>query len=159
MASPEQVKHYLAHWFQLGKRVLTSHQQDLIHPETIIQGECFSAEFEESWNNVIALNAGDSYLEGTTERIQDLLENEWEITSCARCTMPIAMRYRGTATPGCPCGDLPSWPNMEIPLPRSPVKNSPILSDICRRVLSKEQCIHPLSVKEGDAPSLSRRMY
>ncbi len=136
MASHEQVREYLAYWFQLGKRVVIQNGQDYVLPQPVIRGDRYSPEFEACWEKIISAAAGDCYLEGTEERISDLLTNEWEITSCARCTMPLAMRYHGMPCSSCPCSDLHGWPNTEVPLPRSPINSNNVLSNIYQRVFT-----------------------
>ncbi len=34
--------------------------------------------------------------------------------------MPIALKIAGICPNNCPCADLPTWPQLELPLPRSP---------------------------------------
>ena len=49
MASSEQVKQYLAHWFQLGKGVVCPKRQERIYPQVIFKEHHYSTEFEECW--------------------------------------------------------------------------------------------------------------
>lgn len=134
MASAQQVKQYLAHWFQLGKCVWVRNGQEAIRPSSVLQGNRYSPEFEACWQRLLDPQSGDCYLEGTEQTIQELLSPEWTVMSCARCTMPIPMQERGTGALVCPCNDLPSWPNFDVPLPRLPVNNAHHLRNICERV-------------------------
>ncbi|MGB5594699.1 MAG: hypothetical protein WBM62_11790, partial [Crocosphaera sp.] len=78
MASQEQVKKYLAHWFQLGKGVIFPKRQETICPQVIFKGHNYSAEFEQCWQKILLTDA-DCYLEGTEQTIQQLLSPAWEI--------------------------------------------------------------------------------
>lgn len=89
MASAEEVRRYLAYWFQLGKRVKIHNRQDSLLPQPVIEGESFSQAFEECWQQITSQNAGEYYLEGTEETIAKLLTPEWVMTGCARCNMPV----------------------------------------------------------------------
>ena len=44
----------------------------------------------------------------------------WEIMHCARCEMPIPIPTAGINDDTCPCSDLPSWPNLDLPHPHVP---------------------------------------
>lgn len=142
MASEEQVKQYIAYWFQLGKRVLIHNGREALLPQKVIQGDRYSDEFEECWQRIIAANAGDCNLEGTQETIAQLLTPAWDLNSCARCAMPIPMRNVGLPPNDCPCSDLPTWPNLETPLPRSPVDTQVHLNDLISRLLKKDRNVH-----------------
>ena len=138
MASQDQVKQYIAHWFQLGKKVLLRNgQQVLLPPKSIVQGDRYSKEFEQSWQIILSPDSGDCYLEGTRQTIKELLSSAWDIVPCARCQMPVALIANGIQEHSCPCSELSNWPNTELPKPRSPLNNSTHLKKICRR-LNKE---------------------
>ncbi|CBN57131.1 MULTISPECIES: hypothetical protein [Kamptonema] len=137
MASQNQVRKYLAYWFQLGKKVLIHNGSETLLPKSVIAGDRYSKEFEDCWQKIISSEAGDCYLEGTRETIAELLTPAWEIDPCARCAMPIPLRHQGMPPDCCPCFDLPSWPDNEIPKPRSPVSNQAQLSDIRNRLFNK----------------------
>jgi hypothetical protein len=139
MASEQQVKQYIAYWFQLGKRVLIRNGREALLPQRVIQGDRYSDEFEECWQRIIAANAGDCHLEGTQETIAELLTPVWDLNSCARCSMPIPVRNLGLPPNSCPCSDLPSWPNLEVPLPRSPVDTQVHLNHLISRLLKKQK--------------------
>ncbi|MGK7921993.1 MAG: hypothetical protein AB4080_18515 [Trichodesmium sp.] len=136
MASRSQVRKYIAYWFQLGKKVLIRNSQEAIRPQVVILGDRYSKEFEECWRQILSVESGDCYLEGTNQTIQELLSPEWDIDSCARCSMPIPFHVKGMPPECCPCFDLPSWPDTETPLPRSPICSQSHLVSICKRLLS-----------------------
>ena len=138
MASPQQVKKYLAVWFQLGKRVAIASGQSYLCPRSIYEGERYSLEFEDVWQQILQVPA-TSYLEGTHQTIQELLSPAWEIGSCARCGLFLPMSHLGGCDAAiCPCHDLPSWPNIHLPLPRPPIDTANYLSRICERLQSAE---------------------
>ena len=136
MASEQQVKYYLAYWFQLGKKLLSSKTQESILPKTQLTVDRLSPEFEACWEQIIA-KGGDYYLEGTATTIADLLSSAWDITPCARCEMPVPMIHLGAKSLDCPCSDLETWPNSEIPQPRTSVNSVVHLKNIRSRLNSK----------------------
>ncbi|OZH54399.1 hypothetical protein AFK68_11205 [Hydrocoleum sp. CS-953] len=139
MASRSQVRKYIAYWFQLGKKVLIRNGQEAIRPQVVISGDRYSEEFEECWQKILSVESGDCYLEGTDQTIKELLSPEWDISPCARCLMPIPFHVKGMPPECCPCFDLPSWPDTETPLPRSPICSKSHLLSICERLLSVNQ--------------------
>lgn len=144
MATEEQVKRYLAHWFQLGKKVLLHNGQEELLPKPIFLGNSYSYQFENCWQRITAPHSGDCYLEGTNQTIQELLSSAWDIIECARCQMLIPISNSGNQGTNCPCFDLPTWPNTELPLPHFPVDNRKYLSDICQRLRCGEK-LPPIS--------------
>ncbi|MBF2025445.1 MAG: hypothetical protein IGS48_01585 [Oscillatoriales cyanobacterium C42_A2020_001] len=135
MASEQQVRQYLAYWFQLGKGVVVRGDREALLPRPVIQGNRYSPEFEASWQRILADGAGNCYLDGTHQTIAELLTPFWEINPCARCSMPVPFRSPGLpAEPECPCSDISDWPNTEIPQPRSPVDTQSQLSLIRDRL-------------------------
>ncbi|MGF1481612.1 MAG: hypothetical protein ACFB4I_19365 [Cyanophyceae cyanobacterium] len=134
MAAEQDVKKYLAHWFQLGKKVSLQNGKETLSPQSVIQGDRYSAEFEQCWQRVLDADSKDCYLEGTDQTIQELLSDQWDINSCARCSMPIPMKTMGMPPLDCPCSDLNNWPNTELPAPRSPVDSSARLNTIRQRL-------------------------
>ena len=138
MASNEQVKRYLAHWFQLGKCVICPKQQETIRPQAIFRGDCYSAEFEKCWEKILHTDA-DCYLEGTEQTIQQLLSPAWEIIECPRCDLPIPMTVAGVSSPVCTCFDLSGWPNDELPSPRVPANTTTHLHRLRQRLQDKDQ--------------------
>jgi hypothetical protein len=134
MASPDQVKQYLAYWFQLGKRLVLAHGQTVL-PQPIIEGNRYSDEFEACWQQVMAVNGRNAYLEGTIQTVQELLSDSWDVMDCARCGMPVPMISFGVQTGPCPCFDLPNWPNQDLPQPRMPIDSRKQLDQIRQRLL------------------------
>ncbi|MFN6565816.1 hypothetical protein [Dendronalium sp. ChiSLP03b] len=136
MATQQEVKKYLAYWFQLGKKVVTGNGKASFLPQPVLKGDRYSEEFEACWQKILSPEAGDCYLEGTHETIAQLLTPTWELAPCSRCNMPVAMRNVGMPTLLCPCNDIPTWPNSELPAPRSPVNTQEQLIAIRDRLLS-----------------------
>lgn len=134
MASYNQVKQYLAYWLQLGKQVVLYNGDQKQLPQPLFEGNRYSSEFEKCWQEILSPESGDCYLEGTDVPISELLSSNWEIEECARCTMPVPFRTRGMPTSCCPCFDLPSWPNSEMPQPRLPADTKKHLLDLCSRL-------------------------
>jgi hypothetical protein len=139
MASQQQVRQYLAYWFQLGKRLILNHGAATMLPQPVIRGDRYSAEFEECWQRVTASDARDCYLEGTSQTIAELLSDTWEVSPCARCEMPVPVPNLGLQPLSCPCSDLPLWPNSDVPQPRSPVSDQTQLTQIRDRLLQMGQ--------------------
>lgn len=139
MASVEEVRQYLAYWFQLGKRVLTRNGQESLLPQPVIEGDRYSQAFEDCWQKIISLDAGDCYIEGTAETIAELLTPGWVVSPCSRCDMPIPVHSVGMPPLSCPCTDLSNWPNTELPAPRSPVNSQAQLGVIRERLLKNGQ--------------------
>ena len=119
MASIEQVKRYLAYWFQAGKPLISPRHNQRILPQSILAGDHYSPEFESCFRTLLLPPYRDSYLEGTVQTLNELLSSRWELIDCSRCSMPIPIDELGLVT-GCSCADLPAWPNTEIPQPRCP---------------------------------------
>jgi hypothetical protein len=121
MAEQQQVKRYLAHWFQTGKAVIESKKGDKILPSIIIEGDRYSSEFEICWQKLLTQEHQDSYLEGTSQTIKQLLSPQWEIIACARCQMPVPICSSAVHCSSCPCFDLDLWPNNDLPSPHAPI--------------------------------------
>ena len=134
MAEVEEIKCYIAHWFQLGKKVYSSKGQELLLPKSVIEGGKYSEEFEDCWKYILSPESGDCYLEGTEQTVTELLSSEWEVIPCSLCEMPIPVRIAGKGQVSCPCNDLPGWPNLDLPLPRSPINNGESLNQIQERL-------------------------
>ncbi|WP_392530510.1 hypothetical protein [Nostoc sp. C117] len=136
MATKQQVKGYLAYWFQLGKKVIAKNGKASILPQSVLDGDRYSEEFEECWEKILSPESGDCYLEGTQETIAELLTSAWDMQPCCRCMMPVAARNVGMPALLCPCNNLPNWPNTELPAPREPVNTQEQLKTISDRVLN-----------------------
>lgn len=134
MASEQQVKRYLAYWFQLGKKVMIRNGDAAVLPPSVVAGDRYSDEFEAVWQQIISPESGDCYLEGTQQTIAELLSPRWEIEPCVRCDMPVPLIKIGLPPELCPCNDLPSWPNTEIPKPREPISSQDRLKQIRDRL-------------------------
>jgi len=131
MATPQDVRQYLAYWFQAGKRIIANGTPHC--PASVIAGDRYSDDFEQTWQ--MALSQKEScYLDGTDQTIADLLGDSWDIASCARCSMPVPIVAVGISALECPCNDLPTWPNFELPQPRSPVSSTDQLNRLRDRL-------------------------
>ncbi|OLP19568.1 hypothetical protein BST81_04705 [Leptolyngbya sp. 'hensonii'] len=150
MASEHQVRQYLAYWFQLGKKLLIHNGRTVVLPQPVIEGDRYSRQFEDCWQQVKAVDAGDCYLEGTTYTISELLTPAWDISSCARCSMPVPMVNAAVASLECPCIDIPTWPNLDAPLPRSPISTQAKLVEIRDRLRKITTHIHPETEPKSD---------
>ncbi|MEM0980783.1 MAG: hypothetical protein AAGH78_10970 [Cyanobacteria bacterium P01_H01_bin.58] len=133
MASVNEVRTYLAYWFQLGKPVIFHRQQSECLPNPIFQGNRFSTAFEQCWQRILN-DAANCHLRGTNQTVADLLAADWDIVGCARCDMPIPMPIDAVSGSPCPCYDLPSWPNDEMPQPRMAVDTHNHLSRLRDRL-------------------------
>jgi hypothetical protein len=136
MATEQDVKTYLAYWFQLGKKVIVGNGRASLLPEPVLKGDRYSHEFESCWQEIHS-QAAECYLEGTDESIGELLTPAWEMLPCGRCNMPIAIKNLGMPALFCPCNTLPTWPNTELPLPRSPISTQEQLKIIRDRLGQK----------------------
>lgn len=143
MATKQEVKGYLAYWFQLGKKVMASNGKTSFLPQQVLKGDRYSQEFEECWQMILSPETGDCYLEGTHETIAELLTPAWEMLPCGRCAMPVPIRSVGMPALLCPCNNLPNWPNTELPPPRSPVSTPEQLTVICDRLIDNLPLISP----------------
>lgn len=74
MASNDQVKNYLAYWFQLGKKIAI-HRGEAIRPGSAIYSAIYSDRYSTSLkfagNQVQSFNLGDCHLEGTGQSIAE----------------------------------------------------------------------------------------
>jgi hypothetical protein len=138
MASEQQVKRYLAYWFQLGKKVVINNGRSALLPKPVMIGNIYSDEFERIWQEILSPESGDCYLEATNETIAELLTPQWDIDPCTRCDMPVPIFKVGMPPELCPCNDLPTWPNTELPAPREPISSQTRLGEIRER-LDKSQ--------------------
>ncbi|QUY44722.1 hypothetical protein [Acaryochloris marina] len=134
MASQQQVKDYLASWLQLGKPIRVGLQQEPHSISRVVLGEHYSPEFESLWRYIQSTESGECCLDGVVPTVEDLLTDQWEITDCSRCQMPVSLPVAGIASPECPCHDLSNWPNNELPQPRTPVDSAGHLRSIYHRL-------------------------
>lgn len=154
MAEAKDVQQYLAYWFQAGKNVMLDGGCKAYRPSTVIQGDRYSDEFLKCWNYLLSKNSGDCFLEGTHQTVQELLSSSWDITSCARCEMPVPMVAIGVNPLGCPCNDLPTWPNSDVPQPRSPISSRDRLFQIHNR-LTQHDAAEDNDSHDSDCPQTS----
>ncbi|NJM18455.1 MAG: hypothetical protein HC836_20225 [Richelia sp. RM2_1_2] len=138
MASKTEVKKYLAYWFQLGKKVFINNGAASLQPHVVVDGESYSDDFEQCWEKVISSKSGECYLEGTQQTIAELLSPEWDMVACSRCDMPVPLRNLGMPPLLCPCNDILTWPNAELPQPREPVQSQKQLTQIRDRLLHNQ---------------------
>jgi hypothetical protein len=139
MASSEKVKLYLACWFQLGKKLIFDNGREILFANPVVKGNRYSDGFEACWQQVMTKEGKNCYLDGTETTIDALLSPAWDIAACARCQMPIPTRELRVQDSSCPCVDLPSWPNLELPLPHAPVNSNSRLHSISDRLRLKSQ--------------------
>jgi len=137
MASTTEVKTYLAHWFQLGKKLVWRNGKAELLPTKIINGDRFSTEFEECWSKIMSVEGKDCYLVGGEATIHELLTSAWTINQCAVCAMPVPKIERGIQSLDCACSDIENWPNTELPAPRSPISSQGQLNSISQRLKGK----------------------
>ena len=137
MASATEVRAYLAHWFQLGKKLVWKNGAAELLPPKIIQGDRFTPEFEACWQKIMSVEGRDCYLIGAETTIQELLTSAWTIDRCAVCAMPVPTVETGIQPLNCTCSDLNNWPNNELPAPRSPIASQTRLSSISDRLKTK----------------------
>lgn len=133
MASAQQVQSFLAYWFQLGKPVVLQHREVQMLPTPVFEDGVLSSAFQDCWQQIME-RPEKCFLRGTDESIAELLSEEWDIEACARCTMPLPLPVRGVKSSACPCIDLPSWPNEEVPPPRSAICTNTRLDNIRQRL-------------------------
>ncbi|HSM83876.1 MAG TPA: hypothetical protein VLS96_19455 [Nodosilinea sp.] len=134
MASQDQVRNFLAHWFQLGKPVVLAEERGECLPDPIFQQGKYSRSFEDCWHRIMVTSGQDCYLKGTTQSIAAMLSPAWDMTPCARCDMPVAVPSLGQMVYPCPCNDLAGWPNTEMPMPRAAVDNRHHLTALRQRL-------------------------
>ncbi len=135
MAAEEQVRAYLACWFQLNRSLVIHPQGQTFCPQPVISGSHYSQAFETVWHIIKSKQGQDCYLEGTNQTLNELMTGTWDFIPCARCTLPIPVPQAQQQTWDCPCAEILSWPNLELPLPRPPQNGQENLDQICLRVL------------------------
>ena len=138
MASQQQVKQYIAYWFLVGKTVYINNGQQVRKPQSVIQQNQFSSEFEACWQEILSPESGHCYLQGTDQTVEELLSPDWDVEPCARCEMPIPLKNSGVKTGACPCVDVENWPNDELPKPHLPVNNQQHLGGISNRLQGED---------------------
>ena len=139
MASVDQVRRYLALWLQLDRKVYIHNGDRTLSPRPVIAGNRYSQAFEDCWQILLSEESGECYLEDTDQTIAELLTPQWEIILCYRCAMPIPMPISSMESHPCPCVNFPSWPNFDLPQPRSPVDDRAVLSTIKQKLLKASE--------------------
>lgn len=134
MASAQQVREYLAHWFQLGKPMVLGHAGQEILPTPIFSQGTYSQSFESCWQQVLERCGEGCYIKGTNVTVAMMLTSAWEVSQCSRCPMPVLMPATGISNELCPCHDIPTWPNSELPAPRMPADNTAQLGSLRGRL-------------------------
>lgn len=134
MATQEQVRSFLAHWFQLGKPVVLADNDKECLPCPVYYKNSYSQSFEDCWQQIMSTEGEGCYLKGTTQTVADMMSTGWDITSCARCDMPVAVPSVGMMKSPCPCFDLHTWPNYDVPTPRMAIDDGHHLGEIQRRL-------------------------
>jgi hypothetical protein len=138
MAYPEQVKRYIASWLQLGRKISIDNSSGTVtlSASKVVEGDKYTPEFESIWQQVSGLNSQNSYLEGTNEPISQLISPSWEIVPCSICNMLVATPQVGIKHSCCPCHDLPSWPDNNVPVPTGGINSQVALQQIRDRLLA-----------------------
>ncbi len=134
MASEAQVRDFLAHWFQLGKPVVLPGDRGDYLPCPVFSQGGYSQDFENCWDQIMVTQGKDCYLKGTIQTIAAMLSPAWDVKDCARCTMPVSIPTLGLSSFPCPCHDLLTWPNQDIPVPRGAVDDQRQLSQVRQRL-------------------------
>lgn len=136
MASAHLVKEYLAHWFQLGKPMVFGHENREVLPAPIFHQGSYSLAFESCWQQILERCGEGCHIKGTSVTVAMMLTSSWEVGQCPRCPMPIVMPTAGIKNDLCPCHDIPTWPNSELPAPRMGVDSGERLSNLRGRLQS-----------------------
>lgn len=140
MAAKETVKAYLAHWMQLGKKLVIQGADLPIVIAKVIDGELYSQEFEQLWDQISSAGAKPAHLEHTDQTISELLSPHWEMIDCARCELLIPCVTSGPRQiEDCPCNNLSSWPNLTTIAPRIPIITARHLTGISDRLNLRNQ--------------------
>ena len=129
MATSQEIKSFIAKWLQLGKSVEHVDGVHRFKPSRILGYQGYSQEFEDWWQN-FENDAQHWTLSGTDQPLSALYSPHWEITHCARCEMPVPLQVAGVNDFACPCSDLPTWPNTELPHPHTPSESASKLRQI-----------------------------
>lgn len=136
MATHQEIRHYLTHWFQLGKRIIINGTPHTIAPT--LNTDRPSAEFEILWQEILA-NPHLAYLEDSEIDLAQLLTGTWEIVDCARCEMPIPLKIAGIIDNHCICQNMDTWPNSDTLEPHNPINTTQHLQQLRQRLTSSSQ--------------------
>lgn len=149
MASQQQIKQYLAYWVQLGKGVVIGDRPPA-YCKTVSASEAYSPTFELLWQKVESCHGQQCHITGTEQELAELFSERWQVTACYRCELLIPQKVRGIHSEACPCSDLDSWPNLEIPKPRLPLSSNGHLAKICQRLTELAHAPKPMPLLPGD---------
>ncbi|MDB9495349.1 hypothetical protein PN441_00210 [Spirulina major CS-329] len=133
MASPQQIKQYLAYWVQLGKGIVIGDRPPM-YCKTVLAKENYCNEFESIWQQVEACHGEGCHITGTDQELAELFSEQWNVTACYRCELLVPQKVRGMPATTCPCADIDTWPNLEIPKPRLPLSSNGHLAKISHRL-------------------------
>jgi hypothetical protein len=136
MATHQEIRHYLTHWFQLGKRIIINSTPRTIAPT--LNTDRPSAEFETLWQEILA-NPHLAYLEDSEIDLAQLLTGTWEIIDCARCEMPVPLKIAGIIDNHCICQNMDTWPNSDTLEPHNPINTTQQLQQLRQRLTSSSQ--------------------
>lgn len=149
MATPTEVQHLLACWFQLGKPVVIGRTGERLCPQPVLQGGLYSSAFEASWRRCVEAGLSNCWLENTELTLEDLCQNDWEVVPCARCGMPEALPIGHLPPLACACSDMTDWPTDQLPPPHSPLDVERSQDCLRHRLLQLEQTY---LAEEADPP-------
>ena len=133
MATSQEIKGFIAQWLQLGKSVEHVDGEKQFKPPRVLGYQGYSQEFEDWWTCFEA-DAHHWTLSGMNQPLSELYSPNFEISACARCDMPIPLSMSVVKDISCPCHDLPTWPNTDLPQPRTPKDSTSKLRQIYSRL-------------------------
>jgi hypothetical protein len=139
VATPAEVQHLLACWFQLGKPVLIGRTGEQICPQPVLQEGWYSRAFEESWQLFVDAGLDQCWLANTDLTLAKMCQEGWEIVPCARCGMPEALPVGQISPLSCACSDMANWPTDQLPPPHSPLDVERSQDCLRNRLLQLEQ--------------------
>jgi hypothetical protein len=131
MATHQELRHYLTHWFQLGKPLILNGTPDLITPT--LNTDRPSPEFEALWQQILE-TPHLAHLQGSDRTLAELLTGTWDIIDCARCDMPVPLKTIGNIDNHCICDDMTTWPNSDTLAPHSPINTTDRLQQLSRNL-------------------------
>ena len=132
MATHQEIRQYLTHWFQLGKPLILNGTPHTITPT--LNTDRPSPEFETLWQQILK-TPHLAHLEGSEIDLAQLLSGTWDIIDCARCEMPIPLKIAGIIDNHCICQDMTTWPNNDTLQPHSPIDTTDKLQQLRDRLI------------------------
>lgn len=138
MATEEEVKSYLAYWFQVGKNVEigTNREKKNVNKIFSLSSNEYSQEFNSLWEKIVE-EADTSFLEDTSFSIKKLLSSEIEIVACSVCNAIVASGIFFTNN-SCICSNIPLWPNLDIPQPKKLLDSNCALLKIVQKLMEEK---------------------